>query len=188
MAVIHGPRLVRAERQDIQRQNDAAIGVGSATDMDSSEVRWLQDAALIRYTLSSEPNASNLGALEREVRMLKASETMTFEQYSQSFPLLSRIFPAPTKNEAEKAFAEVDLCRMYGSVEERQAIWLPAILEAKATGAKVESERKALIAVSTHSNTEALARYQAALDNEWYKAMRAFRDARQHRLSTIDVV
>jgi hypothetical protein len=42
--------------------------------------------------------------------------------------------------------------------------------------------------VSTPSNSESLARYQAALDNEWYKAMRAFREARQYRLRTLESV
>jgi hypothetical protein len=35
---------------------------------------------------------------------------------------------------------------------------------------------------------ENLSRYQAALDNEWYKAMRAFREAQSYRLKTIEQV
>jgi hypothetical protein len=43
-------------------------------------------------------------------------------------------------------------------------------------------------AVSIPADTDKLPRYQAALDNEWYKAMRAFREARQYRLRTLDSV
>jgi hypothetical protein len=77
---------------------------------------------------------------------------------------------------------------MYGPAQEHQAVWLPAILEAKRDGARLQAERAARRAVSIHSNTENLARYHAALDNEWYKAMRAFREARKDRLRTLDSV
>ncbi|MCC6136593.1 MAG: hypothetical protein IT491_14705 [Gammaproteobacteria bacterium] len=33
-----------------------------------------------------------------------------------------------------------------------------------------------------------ISRYQASLDNEWYKSMRAFREAQSYRLKTIEQV
>jgi hypothetical protein len=45
-----------------------------------------------------------------------------------------------------------------------------------------------LRSISTPSDTDRLARYQAALDNEWYKAMRAFREARKYRLSSLESI
>lgn len=187
VAIWRQRRLVRAERQDIQRQNDSAADVGIANDKAQSKVVAMNDSAVIRYQLDHEPYASNLVALEREVRMLPTSARMSLAQYTQAFPLFSQIYPAPTEAEASKPFAETDLSKMYGSVDERQAMWLPAILDAQRAGAKLQAERAAMRAVSTPSNSESLARYQA-LDNEWYKAMRAFREARQCRLRTLDSV
>lgn len=181
-------RLVRAERQDIQRQNESAADLGIANDKGQSKLHLMNDAALIRHMLNCEPYASNLAALEREVRMLPASVHMSFAHYTEAFPLFSQIYPAPTEAEANRLFAEVDLSKMYGAPDERQAMWLPAILDAKLAGAKLKSERAAMRAVSISSDTERLPRYQAALDNEWYKAMRAFREARQYRLRTLDSV
>jgi len=49
-------------------------------------------------------------------------------------------------------------------------------------------QKPAMGAMSISTDTEKLPRYQAALDNEWYKAMRAFREARQYRLRTLESV
>lgn len=188
VAIWRQRRLVRAERQDIERQNDAAADGAAGSGGGGVKLVLLADAAAIRLTLSLEPYASNLDALEREVRMLPASEAMSFAQYTDAFPLFSGIFPAPTESETNKAFSETSLVKMYGTPQERQAAWLPAILEAKQAGAQLQAERAARRAVSIPSNTDNLARYQAALDNEWYKAMRAFREARKDRLRTLDSV
>jgi hypothetical protein len=181
-------RLVRAERQEIQARNDAAAGVGIADGKGQSKLHLTNDTSLIRLTLNHEPYASNLAALEREVRMLPASVHMSFAQYSEAFPLFSKIHPPLTEAEASRPFAPADLNEMYGPPEDLQAKWLPAILDAQQAGAKLKSERAAMRAVSISADTEKLPRYQAALDNEWYKAMRAFREARQYRLRTLDSV
>jgi hypothetical protein len=189
VAIWRQRRLVRAERQDIQKQNDdAANGTGYMVGLRNSEIHKLNDAGTARYVLGLEPYASNLDALEREVHMLPATAQMSFAQYSDGFPLFSKLFPAPTEEESQRAFAATSLTQMYGTAQELQAVWLPAILDVRQTGAKLQSERAALRVVSIPSNTDSLARYQAALDNEWYKAMRAFREARQHRLRTLDSV
>jgi hypothetical protein len=180
-------RLVRAERQEIQARNDAAADVGIAGGV-QSKLHLMNDAAVIRYTLNHEPYASNLDALEREVRMLPARLHMSFAQYSEAFPLFSKIHPPPTEAEASRPFAQLDLSKMYRPPEDLQAMWLPAILDAQQVGAKLKLERAAMRAVSIPADTEKLPRYQAALDNEWYKAMRAFREARQYRLRTLDSV
>ena len=180
-------RLVRAERQVIQARNDAAADVGFAGGV-QSKLHLMNDAAVIRHTLNHEPYASNLAALEREVRMLGTLLHMSFAQYSEAFPLFSQILPPLTEAEASKPFALANLNEMYGTPEELQAKWLPAILDAQLAGAKLKSERAAMRAVSIPADTEKLPRYQAALDNEWYKAMRAFREARQYRLRTLDSV
>lgn len=186
VAIWRQRRLVRAERQDIQRQNDSSADIGFSDGKSESKVLLMNDAALIRYQLGNEPYASNLVALEREIRMLPASLEMTFTQYTEAFPLLSTVWPVPTDEQSGSPFANLDLCKMYGSVEERQAQWLPAILEAQLVGAKRLADKATRSAVSTPTNTDTLARYQAALDNEWYKAMRAFRETRQYRLRTLD--
>ena len=184
VAIWRQRRLVRAERQDIQQQNDSASDMETAHSLNESKVLSMNDPAFIRYQLGCEPYASNLDALAHEARTLLALENMTFAQYTEAFPLFSRIFPPPTQTQASSPFGNYSLNNMYGSVQERQAQWLPAILEAQQAGAKRQAER----AVSTPSNSESLARYQAALDNEWYKAMRAFREARQYRLRTLEIV
>ena len=186
VAIWRQRRVVRAERQDIQRQNASAVDGGGSNNIGPHKIVLMNDSAVIRHTLAAEPFASNLVALEREARMLPAFVHMSFGQYTEAFPLFSRILPAPTAEEASRPFAEVDLTKMYGPPLELQAQWLPAILDAQRAGAKLQAERSALQAASTPTNAESLARYQAALDNEWYKAMRAFREARQYRLRTLD--
>ena len=190
VAIWRQRRLVRAERQDIQKQNDSAAAEGGddTRGLRLSDVLKLNDAGAARHTLSGEPYASNLEALEREVRRLPASAHMSFAQYSEAFPWFSKLYPAPTEAEAKGAFASTSLSQMYGTAESLQAVWLPAVLDVRQAGASLLSERARRRAVSTPSNTESLARYQAALDNEWYKAMRAFREARHHRLRTLDSV
>jgi hypothetical protein len=186
VAIWRQRRLVRAEHQDIQQQNDAAVDAYSGTDPTRFKVCAAGEVELTRFLLSCEPYASQLDALEREVRMLVASDHMTFQEYTKSFPLFSRMFPAPTEEEVAKAFARVSLTKMHGPAAERQAKWLPAILQAKTESAKLKAERAGLRAISTPRDTDRLARYQAALDNEWYKAMRAFREARKYRLDTLE--
>jgi hypothetical protein len=137
--------------------------------------------------LNYEPYASNLAALEREERMLPATLHMSFAQYSAVFPLFSQLLAPLTEAEASRPFAPDDQ-KMYGAPEDLQVKWLPAILEAKHASAKWKSERAAMRAVSISVDTEKLPRYQGALDNEWYKTMWAFREARQHRLHTLDSV
>jgi len=181
-------RLVRAERQDIQAHNDAAAGAGIAGGKEQSKLHLMSDGAVIRHTLNHEPYASNLVALEREVRMLPAMVHISFAQYAEAFPLFSQIYPAPTEAQASRPFAAVNLTKMYGAPEDLQALWLPAILDAQIAETKLKAGRAAMRAMSISSDTEKLPRYQAALDNEWYKAMRAFREARQYRLRTLESV
>jgi hypothetical protein len=188
VAIWRQRRLVRAERQDIQKQNDASVDAKTDAGTPRSKLMLAPDAELLRQQLRCEPYVSNLDALQREVLMLQKIDHMTFQDYPKAFPLFSRIFPGLNQEEASKPFAVANLSEMYGSAAELQAKVLPAILAAQAENGRLKAEGAAQRNISTPSNTDSLARYQAALDNEWYKAMRAFREARQYRLRTLESV
>ncbi len=111
--------------------------------------------------------------------MWGASQETSPAEFAVNFPLLTLLYPLPEDSDGRfEGFSEV-----FGSPEDLQAKTLDAVLQARERQA--QADRNAAHKVSVPSNTESLARYQAALDNEWYKAMRAFREARQYRLRTV---
>ncbi len=187
VAIWRQRRLVRAEQLDIQRQNDAAV-LGPVTDDNGQEIHMMSDADLYLITLSGEPFASNLEALERELRMLPMAKDMTLAEFKRDFPLASGLYPVPESNGQKAAASAKGMFINYGQPQEWLAKWLPPIQTAKARRASSEAARADLRAISTPSDTDRLARYQAALDNEWYKAMRAFREARKYRLSSLESI
>jgi hypothetical protein len=187
VAIWRQRRLVRAEHRDIQLQNDVAAQ-GPENDAKAQKIHAMPDADICLITLSGEPFASNLEALERELRMLPTAKDMTLAEFERDFPLASGLYPVPESNGQEEAAFAKGMFINYGQPQEWLAKWLPLIQIAKARRASSEAARAALRAISTPSDTDRLARYQAALDNEWYKAMRAFREARKYRLSSLESI
>jgi hypothetical protein len=184
VAIWRQRRLVRAERQDIERQNEViAYPLADTGDLQKKLV-LLTDSELARYLISVEPSASNLDTLLQEVALLNVAPEMTAEQYARDYPFLSRICEKPFHRAATDTSAPSNS----NTVERLKSVWVPVITEAIRQRDKSEAERTAWRAKSVPSDKEVLARYQAALDNEWYKAMRAFREARTDRLRTLDSV
>jgi hypothetical protein len=187
VAIWRQRRLVRAEQLDIQRQNDVAAKAPE-NDAKAHKILAKSDGDVQQIILSGEPPASNLDAFERELLMLPLAVDMSLTEFERDFPLIFRMQPVPESLWEKDPDSTAVWFRSYGSPQEWQARWLPGIQLAKAERAKSEAERAALRSISTPSDTDRLARYQAALDNEWYKAMRAFREARKYRLSSLESI
>jgi hypothetical protein len=105
VAIWRQRRLVRAERQDIQKQNDATVDENNGADTPRSKLWVAKDPEYIRRLLRWEPTASNLDALRREALLLATTEHMTFQEYARTFPHFSRIFPGLAEAEAAKPLA-----------------------------------------------------------------------------------
>lgn len=117
--------------------------------------------------------------------MWGAALGMPYASFQQAFPLLAQLFPLPQSSPGLVP-GEIRFDTVYGPPADCQSAYLAAVLQARAMQAQDQANRDAANVVCVPANTESLARYQAALDNEWYKAMRAFREARQHRLRTLE--
>jgi hypothetical protein len=171
-------RLVRAERAQIWT-NQMGVGAPSQRKQDVSE---MPDAVLMASILRQEANANRIDQLEREFRLFHLAQEMTFPEFSEHYPLVSRLFPDP---ELRYGCAERTVSAAYGDLKELQTKWLIAIVQHRemAAIADVEADVKAIPKAA-----ETLSRYQAALDNEWYKAMRAFREAQAFRQKTMEAV
>jgi hypothetical protein len=187
VAIWRQRRLVRAEQLDIQLQNDVAAKAPENDDK-VHKILAKSDKDVQQIILSGEHLASNLDAFERELLRLPLAVDMSLTEFERDFPLLFAMHPVPESLWEKDAGSTAMWFRNYGSPQELQARWLPAVQIAKAERAKSEAERAALRAISTPSDTDRQARYQAALDNEWYKAMRAFREARKYRLSSLESI
>jgi hypothetical protein len=187
VAIWRQRRLVRAEHRDIQLQNDVAA---KAPENDDKVHKLLakSDGDVQQIILSGEHLASNLDAFERELHMLPLAVDMSLTEFERDFPILFRLHPVPKSLYEKDSGSAAMLFRSFGSPQELQAKWLPDVQIAKAERANSDAARAALRAISTPSDTDRLARYQAALDNEWYKAMRAFREARKYRLSSLESI
>jgi hypothetical protein len=189
VAIWRQRRLVRAERQDIQRQNEGGSLLDQHKDS-SGRARpdeSLPDAQLKDFILAEPRHADKLDALEREVRLMSTRVELTAAQYEKHFPMLAVLFP-PSDELKSDPFESKRSKELNVLPAAELNKWLAGIVRARSFQAELEAGRDAAHAVSIPSNTESLARYQAALDNEWYKAMRAFREARQHRMRTLEDV
>jgi hypothetical protein len=187
VAIWRQRRLVRAEHRDIQLQNDVAAKAPE-NDAKAHKILAKSDGDVQQIILSGEHLASNLDPFERELHMLPLAVDMSLTEFERDFPLIFRLQPVPESLWEKDAGLAAMWFRKYGSPQEWQARWLPALQIAKAERAKSDAERAALRAISTPSDTDRQARYQAALDNEWYKAMRAFREARKYRLGSLESI
>ncbi len=179
-------RLVRAER--------AQIWKAQLSQTVEEERKRIPDSHLydhdlfIRY-LRSEPLASHIDTLENECRLLHLARDFTFDRFRNTYPLLARFYPEPEPNMFDRG--PQTLGGVYGDekngneLTKEQAMWLSAIT-CHREGLFVSEAMKEANAIPPAA--ENLSRYQAALDNEWYKAIRAFREAQSYRLKTIEQV
>jgi hypothetical protein len=189
VAIWRQRRLVRAERQDIEQQNEPDSPFDQFKNSSGREpsLNSVPDEQLIDMTLSSYRFEGKLDDLEKELRQMANVKAITDDVYEADFPLLANLFPV-NKQLASNPFEKNGAEKMNVLPAGERNKWLAGILRVRARSARLDTDREAANAITIPSNTESLARYQAALDNEWYKAMRAFREARQHRLNTLENV
>ena len=193
-------RLVRAEQARIRLYQKSRPGINAPKSAASSvsicfedilarlhdsdtqvKPKWNSEAE-IRLRLKQEPLVGQIDVLEKELRLLHLAATMTFGVFGVRFPLMARELPAP-----DTVLPEADTLRVmevYPDLDEVSGLWLRCIVEHRQSLlAEADADHEACIS----SSSEILSRYQAALDNEWYKGMRAFREAQSYRMKTLTV-
>lgn len=171
-------RLVRVESAQILiAQQEAQISIMPS----ASKLCERSNEELIFISLQQEPLASNLDAFERELLQFSATGPMiAFDVFTHRFPLLSKFWPRPDGATTDEYQWVSDA---YGNISDTIPQWLAALAITKQQG---PSQYLALVAKGIPASAEVLSRYQSALDNELYKALRALREAQATRRRAID--
>jgi hypothetical protein len=179
-------RMVRAERAQIWKaQLSQTVEVQRKMVPDSH----LPDHELALRYLESEPWVSHIDEFEKECRLFHLAIDFTFDRFRDTHPLLARVYYEPDPSMVDQGPQTIG--GVYGDkkdangIIQQQAMWLRAITQHR-EGLSIRDLMKEVNAIPPAA--ENLSRYQAALDNEWYKAMRAFREAQSYRLKTIEQV
>ncbi|NVO06260.1 MAG: hypothetical protein HXX19_10190 [Rhodoferax sp.] len=146
------------------------------------------EGLLIPLCLAGPPYQGQLDRLEREVHLLMSAERLLVRRYPIEFPLLSQLMPVPDwVDPGNDVKDEIELT--HGPVAEYCALILAAISDfhPSLTGHSLIEELDVcnFDQLAMPPNMDQILRYQSALDNDWYKAMRAFREAQAARLKTI---
>jgi hypothetical protein len=179
-------RLVRAERAQIWKAQLSQTVEEKRKEVPDSH---LPDQELALRYLESEPWVSHIDAFEKECRLLHLAKDFTFDRFRDTYPLLAKVYPEPESSTFDKGPQTIG--SVYGDnksdvgIIQKQAMWLQAITQHRKS-LSIGEVMKEVNAIPPAA--ENLSRYQAALDNEWYKAMRAFREAQSYRLKTIEQV
>jgi hypothetical protein len=179
-------RMVRAERAQILKAQLSQTVEAERKKIPDSHLPGHE--LLLRY-LRSEPLVSHIDALEKECRLLHLARDFTFDRFRNTYPLLARFYPEPESGMFDRG--PRTLGNTYGDqkngdeLTKMQEEWLSAIVRHR-EWFSVNAALKEANAIPPAA--ENISRYQAALDNEWYKAVRAFREAQNYRLKTIEQV
>jgi hypothetical protein len=179
-------RLVGAERAQIWKsQLSQTIEAKQRMAPDDD----LPDQELALRYLESEPWVSHIDDFEKECKRFHLAKDFRFDRFRDHYPLLAMVYAEPESSKLYKGTQAIggalgDECGRDRLVQQ-QAMWLQAIAQHRESSS-IGNVMRDFNAIPPAA--ENLSRYQAALDNEWYKAMRAFREARSYRLKTIEQV
>ena len=178
-------RLVKAEHQDIVNA-DAAPSHAKADRASHARERSLcdaPDAEIFSVMLSAPQYSAKLDQMERELLAIGRATNMGQAEFTRHYPAIAEFFPIEFPDERDRVPANT-----FGDI-------YPTTEHANTLMAEVQRHKEirdqALGRVARNlipPSVDTLVRYQSALDNEWYKAMRAFREAQAARLRTLDAV
>ena len=170
-------RLVKAETAQIEL-NQRFSGSGELRIEDA--LNTIPNDELMGRVVKEFANRNQLEALELELKTLTTEPmgSLVVREFSRKFPLVSSMVIA---NEVDPEIGALEFLR------DSQCL----IDANKAIERYREGKSKEILKLSANAlppSPELLARYQSALDNDLYKAMKALRDAQAWRLANIEAV
>jgi hypothetical protein len=177
-------RMVRAERARLEKQQSNP-GVANRMQLEAIAGRDNSEALIQRAMqgkgLLSADEIKILSELASGIKSLPKA----IEELAERFPhtqtyLNQRMQRVKTDNLAD--FLKIE---KYSSLSE----WMYGLYQSYIRKLAVQEEAaKMRDSNLIPMNVDLISRYQATLDNEWYKAIRAFREAQNHRLKTIEQI
>jgi hypothetical protein len=179
-------RLVAVERNEWGREADSASFGMDVTGLEPQQIdrqlKSLDDADLLVLILRKTSLAENLYELEVEAQALDPAVAPSDEDFVLHFPrihsLLRGMENGPNWPKGERYAKNV------GDFKSLKIALSKAIAKLRIERAAQNAGRSG---AALPKNSDSLTRYQSALDNEWYKAMRALREAQAARLRTVSV-
>lgn len=179
IAIWRQRRLVRAERIYI-----STPVVPERDQADRPRVHIITMVKAIErlpLDLLNTPEYENkLDDVERELKLIHLAGELTAPEFARRYPNLVRLFPFPDRT----AWA-LDTEPTFGKVHDRPEFIAMLLSEVMRLRGLRDEQRNGLAPHFTRPEVDKQVRYQSALDNEWYKAMRALREAQAARLRTI---
>jgi hypothetical protein len=170
-------RLVRAESAQIQlRQNDQASLRGTGIPLKYRPSEELVAMAVDRMFVSGQ-----LELFADEWEHSLNLRDLDFVQIQTLFPILTEIYASTENLDGTPSPRSLDDFLLI--VESSREAYLSAIRDHRVNQSFSVLRRDAM---AVPESADTLARYQSALDNELYKALRALREAQAFRLKNLD--
>lgn len=169
-------RLVRAETAQIELRQRGGERSGSHS---RRNLRTMPASELIAMSLDEEKWQGRHAALDAELAALPGREAMTIAEMLQAFPLASQVM-LPGHGGRTGTVGD-----QFGSLADAVAPLRARIADHQADRAEHRLRHNAN---GVPDAPDVLARYQSALDNDLYKAMRALREAQSWRLAHLEAV
>src|SRR5947208_1062215 len=174
----------RIEHGSIRTQVETALGIYYPNKVKDKflEEKDEDDTALADYCGRAFDECSNF--------LIKMGSSCELETLREQAPITYEALEIDADAEGETV--EKYLQRYAGGLvdwmKEQKELWLDTIVEANAHTRVLAVVHLVKSKHSTPSDQELISRYQTALDNETYKAIRALREAQEWRLKTIDAI
>jgi hypothetical protein len=121
-----------------------------------------------------------LDEFEVEVRSLEKAGGLTNDALAQHYPLVHKHLYGPAM---QKGWGGRNAVLIAENEVKHLQIALTKGIAMKRM--KLAAEKAGRSGLAMPKNADTLTRYQSALDNEWYKAMRALREAQANRARTV---
>lgn len=176
-------RMVGAETAAVAEQQ-AAASLATATRVRELAHLPFSDADWVKAMMSDPPDLPTLVLECEELEKLQANDAPLSAlkgKYPRTWASLC------AEAEVDEDATQAQQCQQAQAfIEVQHASLLDWVDEALAHGRKLLRVLRALAtvreALALPRQSDLISRYQAALDNEWFKAMRALRDAQKFRL------
>jgi hypothetical protein len=177
-------RFVRAESARLAAQQ-SDVGPLKRLQLEAVAGKDKSDALIINALngrdLLSEAEVAIMSEIAFKIKMLPKE----YEMLAKHFPMTKEYLDGCVEGSEMESVTEYLKDRKYSTVAE----WMYSLYLSFQRKLRVQAAAANIRDSSLIPNAvELLSRYQASLDNEWYKAMRAFREAQSYRLKTIEQV
>jgi hypothetical protein len=171
-------RLVRAETAGIQlrqiRQDEQVGGF--------MPVRYQSDVELIAEVVESMARTGQLESFAQELALLGSAEGLGALELERRFPLIVQFFKAGS--DLPEGQGEMSIDTIVSIANAAKDKYLSAIDRHRSNQSLAALRTEAL---GVPAATDNLARYQSAIDNELYKALRALREAQAWRRKSMEI-